>query len=372
MDEDVQQQQHQEQVKHAGGRLRRIIRALAAVTIIGVCAVLATAWFGYSQSLPVEETGKPVSVKVEPGSGTRDIADQLERQGLIRSSDLFLLYLKWHGEGSRFQAGAYEIRPGITFAQIVDKLNRGEVVQEETVRLTVPEGYTVMQIIELLEEHGYNRDQLLKLAHSHPPAVKSASAAAIPADTKLRIPLEGYLFPETYEFKKGTTEQEVLDAMAVELDRKLTQLPEGWRMRLEALNITFHQFLTLASLIEREVAVASERALVSGVMYNRLRMKMPLQIDATIQYLFDKPKELLYNKDLQIESPYNTYLNAGIPPGPIASPSLAAMKAALYPAETKYLFYVTKKDGTNEHLFAETFEQHLRNIEISTKGQKGG
>ncbi|UUZ86641.1 endolytic transglycosylase MltG [Paenibacillus sp. P26] len=179
--------------------------------------------------------------------------------------------------------------------------------------------------------------------------------------------LEGYLFPETYEWKKDVTPDEIVESMTQELDKKLAELPKDWQSALKQRGLTFHQPLTVASLIEREVALEEERALVSGVIYNRLKQGMPLQIDATVQYLFDKPKERLFEKDLQIESPYNTYLHPGLPPGPIASPSLASIQAALYPAGTKYLYYVTKKDGSKGHLFAETYEQHLKNIAESKK-----
>jgi UPF0755 protein len=134
---------------------------------------------------------------------------------------------------------------------------------------------------------------------------------------------------------------------------------------LEEKKMTLHELLTIASLVEREVVIDEERALVAGVIYNRIEDGMMLQIDATVQYSLDKPKERLYEKDLLIDSPYNTYKVEGLPPGPIASPSIASITAALYPEESDYLFYVTKKDGSQSHLFAKTYEEHLKNIEKS-------
>jgi len=131
--------------------------------------------------------------------------------------------------------------------------------------------------------------------------------------------------------------------------------------------MTFHDLLTIASLVEREVVVDEERALVAGVIYNRLEDGMKLQIDATVQYSLDKPKQRLYEKDLLIDSPYNTYEVEGLPPGPIASPSLESIKAALYPEKSEYFFYVTKKDGSQTHLFAKTYKEHLRNIDKSNQ-----
>jgi UPF0755 protein len=176
------------------------------------------------------------------------------------------------------------------------------------------------------------------------------------------------MFPETYEMKKGSTEEQIIARMLQETDRKLATLPEGWQDAMEESGKSLHEIMTIASLIEREVVVDEERALVSSVIYNRLAEPMRLQIDAAVQYALDEPKERLLTKDLEIDSPYNTYKNDGLPPGPIASPSLASIEAALFPAESDYLFYVTKKDGSQTHLFAKTYNEHLRNIDKSEAG----
>jgi UPF0755 protein len=250
---------------------------------------------------------------------------------------------------------------------MIDKLNKGDVVKEDMVRITIPEGFTIDQIAaKMSEQTTWKKETFLQLVDD-PNGFKSETTATIPDSKNLRHRLEGYLFPETYEFKKGSTEQEFIERSLQQLDKKLATLPPDWKDKLKERGLTVHQMLTIASLIEREVVVDDERALVSGVIVNRLKMNMPLQIDATVQYLFDKSKDRLLEEDLQIQSPYNTYLNTGLPPGPIASPSLASMKAAIYPEETKYVYYVTKKDGTKGHLFAETFEEHKKNIAISNK-----
>nr|WP_207952104.1 endolytic transglycosylase MltG [Paenibacillus turpanensis] len=339
-----------------------IAAALAAIAVSGASYI-------YQGLLPVEAGTEPVKLSVAGGSGSKEIARALEQNGLIKDDFIFLLYLKANGQGSRFQAGEYEMKPGLTLREIVDKLNKGEVVSEETIRFTIPEGYTLPQIIERLTEQGLNRDKLWSIASAVPPSLSSDAVKKIPSVPGVKYVLEGYLFPETYEMPKDSTELEVLERLAKELDRKLAGLPNGWEQQLQVLGIDFHGMMTIASLIEREVAVAHEKKLVSGIIYNRLREKMPLQIDATVQYLFEKQKDRLYEKDLQVESPYNTYLNSGLPPGPIASPGLSSIEAALYPEQTKFLFYVTKKDGSREHLFAETFEQHKKNIAASKMNQ---
>ncbi|WP_442603537.1 endolytic transglycosylase MltG [Paenibacillus sp. KN14-4R] len=346
---------------------RTAVRVLLVIVILLLLVGAGSFIYVYQQLKPTPAGDKEVRVKIEQGMGTRKISSLLEEKGLIRNAAVFMGYLKWNNQGSLFKAGEYAMTPGVTFDQIIDQLNKGLIVKEEMVRLTIPEGYTIQQIFDKLKGlTEFNADVFLKQV-DQPTGLTSEVALQIPNNDKLRHPLEGYLFPETYEFKKGSTEKDIIVRMTEELDSKLEQLPIGWKDQLTKHNVTFHEMLTIASLIEKEVAVDKERGLVAGVIYNRLNKKMPLQIDATIQYLFDKPKERLLLKDLKIESPYNTYLNAGLPPGPIGSPSLDSIRAALYPEASKYLFYVTKKDGSKEHLFAETFEEHQKNNAESKK-----
>lgn len=349
-------------------RWRTVLIALIVVFVLLGLSAGGAAYYGYRslQPLPAGELKK---ITIPSGTGSAGIARLLENEGIIRNHLAFSLYMRYKNQGSRFQAGQYEFAPGVTLDEIISKLNRGDVVKEEMIRFTIPEGYSVAQIADKLSEDGLvDKETFLKLADSTE-VWPSPWVAAIPAEPLIKHRLEGYLFPETYEMKKGSTERDILVRMMEEWSRKLTSLPPEWEARMNEMKLSFHQMLTIASLIEREVVVDEERPIVAGVIYNRLKEKMPLQIDATVQYLFDKQKERLFEKDLQIESPYNTYLHSGLPPGPIASPSLASIQAALYPTETKYLFYVTKKDGTGTHLFAETFEEHKRNITASKSGQ---
>ncbi|ANE48927.1 aminodeoxychorismate lyase [Paenibacillus swuensis] len=337
--------------------------------LIGVI-VLAAAVYGYvSNGLsPAAKSNEEVKITIEQGMGSRAISDTLEKQGLIRNADLFLVYLKYRNEGSKFKAGTYAFKPGVSLDQIIDRINRGDTVKEETTRFTIPEGYTLRQIADKLALEGIADRKVFLEAAKNPDAIAPELAQTIPKGAVLKFPMEGYLFPETYEFKKGSTEQDILVRMTQELKSKLEQLPADWETTMkDKRKLTFHEMLTVASLVEREVIADQERPLVAGVIYNRLADEMRLQIDATVQYLFDKPKARLLYKDLELESVYNTYLHSGLPPGPIANPSLASIKAAIYPEPSKFLFYVTKKDGTRTHLFAETFKQHQKNIEISNQ-----
>ncbi|WP_374018159.1 endolytic transglycosylase MltG [Paenibacillus thiaminolyticus] len=342
----------------------KVITAFLILIIVAGAGVIGYVWNGM-QPLPIEE--REITVTIEPGTGTSSIASRLEAEGVIKNALIFKGYLKYKNEGSRFQAGTYAFYPGVTHDEIIARLNQGDVVPDKMIRFTIPEGYTVAQIADKLADEGYvNKDTFLKLTDDIAwLSGQSGLAAQIPADDSIKHSLEGYLFPETYEMKEGSSEKEIILRMLGEMEQQLNGILPDWETELKNKSLTLHQWLTAASLIEREVVVEEERPLVAGVIFNRIDQGMRLQIDATVQYALDKPKERLYYKDLDIESPYNTYQIDGLPPGPIASPSSASLVAAIWPESTDYLFYVTKKDGSYTHLFAKTYEEHLKNIEKS-------
>lgn len=342
-----------------------VVLSLLAIMALGAGGVLYYVW---SNLQPMPE-GPTKQVTISRGMSANGVADVLEENGIIKNSFVLGYYLQLKDEGSRFQAGVYEMNPGMDIASIIAKLNAGDTIAAETIRFTIPEGLTVLQIADKLAAEGIvNKDKFLEAAENGRSWSNAEAVLSIPDNDKLHKRLEGYMFPETYEMKKGSTEEQIIARMLQETDRKLSTLPDGWQDAMEASGRTLHEIMTIASLIEREVVVDEERALVSSVIYNRLAEPMRLQIDAAVQYALDEPKERLMQKDLEIDSPYNTYKNDGLPPGPIASPSLASIEAALFPADSDYLFYVTKKDGSQTHLFAKTYNEHLRNIEKSEKG----
>jgi UPF0755 protein len=365
VDERLDQQSEVESPKRSKRKLALLITLLLLLLIVG--GVSGIGLYIANALQPMQASDQEVSVTIPQGAGSLAIAKELEVKGLIKNSSIFTYYLKVKKQGSRLQAGEYSMKPGMTFDEMIEKLNKGDTVKQEVIRVTIPEGFTIQQIADKLAEQTPWKSDIFLQQADMAAQFQSDAISSLPDNKGIKHRLEGYLFPETYEFKKGSTEQEFIERTLQELDKKLATLPSDWKEKLQARGLTVHQMLTIASLIEREVVVDDERALVSGVINNRLKKNMPLQIDATVQYLFDKPKERLLEKDLQIQSPYNTYLNTGLPPGPIASPSLASIKAAVYPEETKYLFYVTKKDGTKGHLFAETFDEHKKNIAASKK-----
>jgi len=219
--------------------------------------------------------------------------------------------------------------------------------------ITVPEGLTVLQIAELFESNGFEtKNEFLETAQNIELPFEYIDA---PGDYKR---LEGFLFPETYNIPQSYNSEKIILLMINEFDKVFT---EEYKKRADELGFSIKEITTIASLIEREARVDSERPLVSSVIHNRLEINMPLQIDATIQYILGKQKDRIYYKDLEIKSPYNTYQNTGLPPTPIAVPGKACIKAALYPEDTDYFYYRTKNDGSGEHYFSETFNEHIKN-----------
>ncbi|MEK3731348.1 endolytic transglycosylase MltG [Paenibacillus sp. FSL M8-0334] len=345
----------------------RILKKLGIVILVLLLIGGGGAFYIWNGLQPVPASDTPVEFTVSPGMGTAAIADLLEEKGLIKNALLLKGYLRLKDEGRNLMAGTYEALPGTSFEQLLSMMNNGEVKPEEMIRFTIPEGYTVKQMAETIARDGdVDKEQFLQLADQRAgwdvPIIEE-----IPDNEDLTHVLEGYLFPATYEIpKKNASAETVIKTMLAEMDKRLAEIP-GWEDMLKERGVTLHELMTIASLVEREVVVDHERPLVAGVIYNRLEQDMRLEIDATVQYLLDKPKERLLYADLEVPSPYNTYRNKGLPPGPIASPSLESIKAALMPEKSEYLFYVTKKDGTQEHLFAKTYQEHLKNIEISNK-----
>jgi peptidoglycan lytic transglycosylase G len=358
-------------MRPAGPRRGRIT-FWVITTLLGLMIIIAGGAYLYIwNGLRPTSAGEAVKVELKQGASPFQFAEALEEQGVIRDAFLFKYYLRYKHEGPRFQAGVYELKPGMDKQALIAKLNAGDVLKAETIRFTIPEGFTVEQIAGTLSAAGYgDKASFMTIADKDQAWPDTDAAKNIPKDGKLRHRLEGYLFPETYELPKDSKPEAIIDRMMQELDRKLDNLPENWEDQLAANEVDFHQMLTVASLVEREVVVDSERPIVAGIIYNRLKKGMPLQIDATVQYLLDKQKERLMESDLQVESPYNTYKIKGLPPGPIASPSFKSIEAALYPEKTDYYYYVTKKDGSHGHLFAETLKQHNQNIAKSNQTAK--
>ncbi|HEU4964783.1 MAG TPA: endolytic transglycosylase MltG [Bacilli bacterium] len=322
--------------------------------------VLGGGLFYVQQQLtPPDRSGKAVEVEIKPGAGAVEIGVELERKELIRNATFFKWYLSFEGKGSELKAGSYYLTQGMSMEEITRVLVEGDA-HYGTTQFTIPEGLNLEQIADKLADDGLvDKQKFLDEADNG--TFDYDFVAAIPKQEGMKHRLEGYLFPDTYEVMKDADEHVIIDTMLKQTDAVLT--PE-WRAEMDKRQMTVHQILTLASLVEREARVSKERPTIAGVIYNRLHTDPPmkLQIDATVQFALGKTKETLLYEDLEIDSPYNTYLHEGLPPGPIASPGRESIQAAIYPAQHDFLFYVTKNDGSGEHYFAATFAEHEQNI----------
>ncbi len=327
------------------GTSTRLLLAAAALLLVGG-AILAFGWYSNQLKSVAPGDGKSVTVRVKPGMTTGDIAGILWDHGLIRDKNSFLVAAKRAGLDKSLQAGEYELSRNMDVRRMIEVMAKGETVFSQ---FTTPEGYTVEQIAALLEEKGLaRRDRFLTLAREYAPFDREPSRP----DVKYRA--EGFLFPDTYRISKGAGEEEILQTMAGEFQRRFTP---DLREKAANIGLSAYEVVVLASLIEREVQVAKERPMVARVFLNRLQLGMPLQSCATIQYILGYPKEELTIADTQLPSPYNTYLHPGLPPGPVASPGLASIQAALNPTEGDWLYFVV--DGkTGGHRFSRTLAEH--------------
>lgn len=283
-----------------------------------------------------------VQLQIQPGTGLNQIAVDLQKSGVVRSALAVKLLARWNQQGGQIQAGNYQFRDPATPGEILDRLVQGDV---EKVSLTIPEGFTLQQIIARTAEKGFGQqERLLALASD----VDFLHSLKIEADS-----LEGYLFPETYLFAPGIDEKSLLKMM---VDQFRSHADSKLKKEAEKLGLTAHQWLTLASIIEKETGIVTEMPLISSVFHNRLKRNIPLQTDPTVIYGIKNFDGNITRKHLRTPTPYNTYLIRGLPPGPIASPGLAALEAAARPAVTKYLYFVARGDGG--HQFSKTLREH--------------
>lgn len=343
--------------RRRGSRGRKVIAALLVLLLLFAMAGGAAAFYVYQQMQPVDGGGQVVEkqVTIPSGSTVLEIAELLEQQGLIRNATVFRYYVRAKGVGSQLQAGTYRFQTGVTLDQLLDKMVRGEVVKD-TVRFTIPEGLNVEQIATTLAQQGLVDKQAFLREVNEGDFSQFSFVASIPRKEGRKYRLEGYLFPETYEVNKGASEHEIIVKMLAQFEKEWK--PE-WLEELAKRKLSMDEAVTLASIVEREVVVDKERPLVAGVFYNRLRDEWLLESCATVQFVLGKQRDRILYEDLKVESPYNTYLHPGLPPGPIASPGRASLEAVVRPAEHDYYFFVTKKDGSSEHYFSKTYEEHL-------------
>jgi UPF0755 protein len=317
----------------------------AGVTLVVIIGVGVVRWFTGPVVSPSRSPASQIMV-VPEGATFRQVADQLKSRGLIRSRWVFVQLGKLNAAERRIIPGEYELHPALSPSEILAKLLNGRVVLHA---VTIPEGFTAVQIAQVLEQKGLcQAEEFVKFVHDR------AFIRALELD---EANLEGYLFPDTYRFPRGITPQQAITAMVSGLWRVFTP---DMRTRAKEMNMTVHQVLTLASVIEKETSVEGEQGLIAGVFHNRLRKRIPLQSDPTVIYGLRAFDGNLRKRDLAAYSPYNTYRIRGLPPGPIANPGLTAIRAALYPISSNFLYFVSRNDGTHE--FSATLAEHNRAV----------
>ena len=347
--------------------LRFMIQTLkvSAVLVLAV-AIVFTSQRALSHYLGQAEEARdatPVAFTVQSEESAESVGERLEEQGIIRAGWYFELRMRLGSSDAELSPGEYELTPGMAVSEIIEEITTTGATGSVTVRFQ--EGWRTEQYAEQLVESGLieTEDEFLN-------AITEMQwdfdfLAARPADAEL----EGYLSPDTYEFRADATPEEIIETL---LETFETRVPPELQERADDLGLNFHNVITIASIIEREAVIAEERPTIASVFYNRLDENMPLQADPTVQYVVAQPGNWwpeISQDDINQMAAHNTYQRPGIPPWPIANPGLASIEAALNPADTDHLFFVATGDGSGAHRFAETYEEHQENIERARQGQ---
>lgn len=331
--------------------MKRWIVGVGVLVAVGAVAAVAMGWVLYERS---QEPFRGYStteqfVDIAAGQSSMTIGRRLVESGVVRDELTFRVALWMSGRARDLKAGEYRFDQPMSALQVIDRVAKGEVY---TRLLTFAEGLTIAEMAKVFEERGFGSAAEFVRAASSPALIRDLDSTS--------TDLEGYLFPETYALPRNTPVAHVVEQM-VSLFKQM--FDADLRAAASAANLSVREVVTLASLVEKETGQASERPLVAAVYRNRLAIHMPMQADPTVIYALSKAGRFNGNirkNDLQLDSPYNTYRNAGLPPGPIASPGLASLQAAVRPADVKHLYFVSRNDGT--HVFADTLSEHNRNV----------
>lgn len=344
--------------------LKKIVIIIVAV-IIGT-AVLVTLYFWNQISWPASSDTRAVAFDISKGEGVKDIAAALHAQGLVKNTFWFETYVFLDGSRSKFVGGRYTLRHDMNIREVVRALTTTASASEQVI--TIKEGWDIQDIAGYLADQGVaGKDDFLAAAKA------ADSRTIIPgktysflSDKPASADLEGFLFPDTYRVYKDSTPAQIIGRMLDNFGTKFTE-----QMRQDAANghLTTFEVVTLASILEKEISVKrvdgqpvnNDLNVAAGVFYNRLNQGMALQSDATLVYITGKKSTELTSEDKNIDNLYNTYTYTGLPPGPICSPSIDAIKAAIYPIKNDNLYFLTKPDGTT--VFSKAYAEHLQNIE---------
>ena len=318
---------------------------LILVGLIFIAGVFAVLGFGLYLVRPADESAADQIVVVQVGMFLNQVAEELQMRDIITGKGLFMVWARLMGTSKQIKSGEYRLSGRMSPIRVLNILTSGRII---THPVTIPEGLNRLQIAELLETKGLaNKNEFLVLTED-PSVLRQYGLSG--------TTLEGYLYPDTYLFGRGLSAASIVDAMV----KRFWQVFSPLKKRAEETGMSVESTITLASIVEKETGQAEERPVIASVFLNRLKKKMRLESDPTVIYGVKEFNGNLTKKDLTEPSPYNTYLIRGLPPGPIANPGLAAIRAVLYPAKTDYLYFVSKNDGT--HYFSKTLKEHNRAV----------
>lgn len=313
---------------------------LAVVLIL----ILGLFWVKITIASPNSAIAEKKLVKIEEGQGTQEIAGKLSEAGVLKNSFVFVLYLKYQKMAANIQAGEYEIPQNLTMIQLAGMITAGKTA---STKITIPEGWTIAQIADYLEKNKVVSKE------DFTSATKKKYNNDFLADKPADADLEGYLYPDTYLLSVRPTADEIVKKMLENFGKKLT--PEI-RAKIKTSNMSTYEVITLASVVEREVANTEDRKIVAGIFLNRLNSDMPLESCATIQYILGENKKQFTYEETRTPSSYNTYINVGLPKGPIGNPSIDSIEAVLGPQKTDYNYFLTGNDGKT--YFSKTLDEH--------------
>lgn len=340
--------------------VRKIVLTVFIIVIIASSGLIGGGYLYIKSSLePVDPTNQTeVAVTIPIGSSVSLIANILEEKEIIKDARVFKYYIKFKNE-SGFQAGNYKLNRSMTFQEIIGTIKQGKLTSEVAFQITIPEGRQLKEIASIISKKTSFSDEIILDKLTDKTFINSMKAKYPDLLTDdifgkdVRYALEGYLYPATYPYyKEDPTIEEVIEPMIKKMDEVIaTYIP-----RLQEKKISVHRFVTLASLIEEEATEQTDRAKIASVFYNRIEQNMPLQTDPTVLYALNEHKDRVLYEDLEVDSPYNTYQNKGLPPGPIANAGDVSFEAVLSPEETDFLYFLATKEG--EVIFTKTLEEH--------------
>lgn len=332
--------------------MKKLIPLVAMLLLLSGCSQIMDSLYEPVDSI---DNAKNYTLVIEEGGTVSEVASKLNEEKIISTSLAFKNYMENEGLSGELRTGEFELNSAMSIGEIAAIITEPQE-ERESVRVTFPEGYEVKDIIARLQENGLAQDE----EHFRDVLVNYPFENEFLKDIDRSHYLEGYLFPDTYDFFVDESDEEIIQRMLDNFESKFT---EELQARQEELGMSLNELMTLASIIEREARVDEEFKTISSVFHNRIDISMPLQACSTVQYILGERKPVLSIADTEIDSPYNTYQIPGLPPGPIAQPSMRAIEAALYPDETDYLFFVLKDETMGSHYFARTYEEHLQNAE---------